>query len=86
MADEFAGYPELMSDPADSLAAVVLNDGADLPRVPKALWVGVLGDVSVIAKDDADPVVLKGVQGLLPVRARRVRATGTTATDIVALY
>lgn len=51
----------------------------------RALWVGVFGDVSV-ERYDGTAVVFKNVQGILPVRAIRVNATDTTATDIVALY
>lgn len=50
----------------------------------KALFVGTAGDLSVLI--GGTTVVLKGVNGqIIPVAARRVNATGTTATNIVAL-
>jgi len=77
--------------PAWNAAAVTPADGSNLTLVPtRALYIGVGGDVSVYmagrASDTA--VVFKGLQAgeVLPVRVDRVLSTGTTATDIVALY
>lgn len=73
---------------ARSLKAVTPSDTLNLPMAPcRALWVGVAGDVAVMADDDSAAVTLLAVPaGLLPVRAKRVLATGTNATSIVALY
>ncbi|MCA1572819.1 MAG: hypothetical protein LC798_21505 [Chloroflexi bacterium] len=77
------------SDPAVGLRAVAPNDGADMNPPARALWVGGAGALSVIAWEDEDaaPVTISGVAAgtLLPIAVRRVRATGTTATLIVAL-
>ena len=72
---------------ARSIAAVTPSDNTDLPRVTKALWIAASGTLSVIAVDDSAAVSLGTIPAgtLLPVRARRVLATGTTAT-VVALY
>lgn len=67
--------------------AVTPSDSADLPGGPSvALWIGGSGALSVILEGDASPVLISGIVAgtLLPVRAKRVRATGTTATLIVA--
>jgi hypothetical protein len=64
-------------------------DGTDLANgTCDALWSGSGGDIAVIAEDDSAAVVMTDVPAgsVLPVRAKRVRATGTTATDIVAMY
>jgi hypothetical protein len=75
-----------LESPAWSAAAVTPNNDADLARVPtRALWVGVLGNVSVVMAGGGT-VTFVGVQGVLPIRVDRVRATDTTATSIVALY
>lgn len=52
----------------------------------KGIWIGVGGTVSLIAAGDTDAVQFTVAAGLLPVRAKRVKSTGTTATGIVALY
>lgn len=63
------------------------NDATELATVSKALYIGVTGDVSVILADDSVAILFKAVPAgsILPVRARIVKATATTATNIVAL-
>lgn len=73
--------------PATRLLAVVPNDGADLAFTVRALWIGGAGNLRVTAADDSGDVVLTGVPAgtLLPIAVKRVWATNTTATGIVAL-
>ena len=74
------------SNPADGAAAVTPNDGADLAHVARALYVGSTGDIK-IDTPNGDTVTFSAVPvGIFPVRANRVYSTGTTATNIVALY
>lgn len=63
---------------------VVPDDDEDLPQVPRALWVGGVGDLHVTFPSGT--VVLKSVPAgtLLAIRPLRVLET-TTATEIVAL-
>lgn len=73
---------------ARQLVSVTKSDTVDLTTYARALWVGGAGDVAIVGPDGPDTaVVLKAVAAgtLLPVQARRVHSTGTTATDIVAL-
>jgi hypothetical protein len=88
MANEL--YPALAqnnsSSPSRKFATVTPHDTNELATISKALWVGTTGDITVIGADDDTAVVFKGVSGLLPVRVRIVKLTGTTATDIVALF
>lgn len=52
----------------------------------RALYIGTSGDVTVIPLFGTDPVLFKDVPiGILRVAVRRVRATGTDATDMVGL-
>ena len=73
--------------PATRLAAVTPSDSTDLGPV-RALYVGVTGNVAVRAKGNSAAVTLVGVPAgaILPIRAQYVYSTGTTATDIVAMY
>lgn len=72
--------------------AVTPADGADLTGgAPKALYVGVAGDITMIgmgASPTAAGVLWKTVQAgtILPFRPRRILSTGTTATNILAIY
>ncbi|WP_379063896.1 hypothetical protein ACHMW4_19160 [Mesorhizobium sp. UC22_110] len=80
---------DLASAPASSLKAVTPHATDTLPNgVCRALWIGAAGDVAMIAEDDTLAVTLTAVPAgsVLPVRAKAVRAAGTTASNIVALY
>ena len=62
-------------------------DFNDVLNTTRAIWVGTCGDLAVVFPDGTG-VTLKNVPTgtLLPVRAMRVNATGTTATNLVGLY
>ena len=88
MADPYASTPDGLSTPARRAAAIVPSDSTDLPNVTKAIYVGTAGDVVLRAVfTDTVSVTFKNVQPgmILPVCAKRVMATGTTATNLVAL-
>lgn len=54
----------------------------------RMLYVGVTGDVTVVSKRDGGTHLFKAVPAgaLLPIAVVQVKATGTTATNILALY
>jgi hypothetical protein len=61
------------------------NDGADLPNDTRCLIVGVAGNVKLTDdKGDTDTFALP--VGAFPIRARRIWATGTSATGLVGIY
>lgn len=64
------------------------NEVAQNGTFSRALFVGVGGDVMLRLADDTGDVTFKNVQSgqVLDVQAKLVKATGTTATDIVALF
>jgi hypothetical protein len=78
--------PALSTDPTDA-AAVTPSDGTDLTFVSKKLFVGGAGNLVVITAA-GNTVTFTGVAAgtILPIRVSRVKATGTTATNIVAMY
>ena len=87
MADQFAGPMDSVAAPATRVAAVVPHDAQVLGELPKALFVGTGGNI-VLRGASGSEAVLKNVASgsVLPVRAMLIKATGTTAADIVALY
>jgi hypothetical protein len=67
--------------------------GDNAPYYAKALYIGVTGNVAVVASGDKSnsgqgtPVIYVSVPvGWFPIQIRRVMATNTTATNIVGLY
>jgi hypothetical protein len=88
MTDLFKGAPVDLSDPASNLAAIVPNDTTPLPWVTRFIYVGVTGDIVLVANGNGVTVTLKAVPAgaIIPVRAKLVKATGTTATNLVALW
>lgn len=69
--------------------AVTPSDTADLSPYAKAIYVGGAGDVRCILVDSSDleAVTFVGMAvGWHPIQVRRVFATGTTATNIVAVW
>ncbi|OYX42426.1 MAG: hypothetical protein B7Z02_12015 [Rhodobacterales bacterium 32-67-9] len=85
--DKFSDYPTSLTAPARDAQAVVPNDAADLPMLPRAIFVGQTGNVSARLAG-GQSVVFESVQAgsILPIRARGINATGTTAAGIVALW
>ncbi len=76
-----------LSDPVRHAAVVVPSDTVNLPNGAKALWVGGAGTVKVITGGD-ETVTFTGVLAgtLLPIRCKRVFSTGTSASNIVAMW
>lgn len=86
MPDRFADHARGLDAPADHAFAISPNDSTDLSETTRALYIGTGGDISLVTASGATvsfTTVLSG--SILPVRCRRVRATGTTATGIVGL-
>lgn len=86
MIDSFQNYGDSAADPARRAFAVTPSDAAELTLLPKALLIGGAGNVVLRPVDSPVDVSVAVVAGqIVPIRARYVRATGTTATAIVAL-
>jgi hypothetical protein len=75
------------SDPAFRAAAITPSNTVDIAAPVRAIYVGGAGSV-VITTVDGNDVTFAGLPAgmILPVRAVRVRATGTTATGLVGLW
>ena len=86
MADPFLNRTSGLESPATDAFSVSPNDAGDLPMVTRALYIGGGGDLSVVMKDGTTVTFSSLSSGaILPIRASRVRATDTTASDIVGL-
>lgn len=69
-------------------AAVTLSDATVLSPAPEAFFVGVGGDVVVVPAGNSSTVTLKNVPSgsVVPIACKQFYSTGTTATNLVALY
>lgn len=88
MADPFANNADTLRTPARRAVAVVPHDVNALSDIPKALYVGTGGTIVMRGVADTGDQVWKNVPAgaVLRFRAQYVRATGTTAGDMLALY
>lgn len=88
MATDFRNETLKADSPASDGAAVTPSDATDLTYTSK-LYIGGTGNLRVTLRDqaDGDSVTLSSVPvGFVPLLVKRVWATNTTATNIVALY
>jgi len=83
----FSEHSSTLDSPVRSALAVVPSNTADLAQVTRGVYVGQTGDLA-LTMADGSTVTFANVQAgsLLPLRAVRIRATGTTATSILALW
>lgn len=83
--DPFSAYADSPDGPAAQAFAIVPSDSADLPAVTKAIYVGASGDVTLRPLRGSADVTYRNVPegAYLTIRASHVRATGTTAGDLV---
>lgn len=72
--------------PGRGAAAVTPNDGADLTRYARRLYVGGTGALKVDMLDGSTVTFSAVPVGELNVSVKRVYLIGTTATNIVAIY
>lgn len=77
----------MATEPARDAAAVTPSDSAQISPVARALYVGGSGDIKLVTQGGTTVTFQDIVAGsILPVRATKVFATDTTATNIVALF
>lgn len=83
--DRFNAYADSPDAPASHAFAIAPSDSAELPAVTKAIYVGSSGDVMLRPLRAAADVIYRNVPegAYLTIRASHVRATGTTAGDLV---
>ncbi|AVF05061.1 MULTISPECIES: spike base protein, RCAP_Rcc01079 family [Devosia] len=84
--DRYSTHTQALDAPATHGFAITPNDATDLSEITRAIYVGSSGALAVTFVSGAELVLPNVPAGsLLPLRLQRVRATGTTATDIVGL-
>lgn len=86
-AADLANKSNNVVDPASNAAAVTPNDSTDLAATSRALFVGGAGNIAVTMAG-GQSITFTGVTAgaVLPIRVTRILLTGTTATNIVAVW
>jgi hypothetical protein len=81
-----SGYLGSQADPAFSVVAVTPNDSADVAGGPfRGICFAAAGDLAVVTADGDTVTITSGAlaAGVIhPIRIKRVKNTGTTATGI----
>jgi hypothetical protein len=85
MPDSFDAFGDSPTAPSRAPYSIVPHDSDPLPTVTKAIYVGTGGQVMLRGVAGGADVTYKNVPSgaYLEVRASHVRATGTTAADLV---
>lgn len=85
MADKLEFHADSATAPATAPFAIVPDDGVALPLVPKGIYVGTGGTVVLRGVSGTTDVTYRNLPdaSYIAVRALYVRASGTTAADLV---
>lgn len=80
-------WVNIVTSPAFHAFAIVKSDSADFDVAVRGIYVGVTGDVAVVTVNN-EVVVFKAFPAgqIIPIMAKRVNSTNTSATDMVGLY
>lgn len=78
-------------DSSAKFAVITKSDATILTKPTKGIYVGGAGNVTIVSLDDptaSAPItfVATPVGTILPVKTKRIMSTGTTATNLVALF
>lgn len=86
--DQFSETVNSISAPASASVPIQPSDTDALGAIPRAIFVGSGGDITMRGKNDDGDRLWRNVPSgaLIPFRAALVRASGTTAADMLALY
>lgn len=86
MHDRYTTFARGLESPVIDGFEIIPDDDADLPEMTRAIYVGGSGSLSVTLASGTT-ITLEGVASgtILPLRACRLLATGTTAAHIVGL-
>lgn len=78
----------MVTRPAENAFAVTPDNDNNLAEDTRGLYVGVSGDVKVDLVGGSTGITFVNLAAgvIHPIRARRIHATGTDATNIVGVY
>ena len=84
MADKFQYQSPTLISPGTAFVALTPSDSVDIATKPRALYIGVGGNIAVTDELGVTTTFLNVPAGaFLPIRPVRLMATNTTATSII---
>lgn len=84
--DKFALAPETLESPLSGGFDITPSDSADLEATTRGITAQMGGTLRVTLKSGAIVNTAVATGGMLPVRATRVHASGTTAVGLAGFY
>ena len=85
--DTFSSNGSGLIGPAENAVAITPDDSNDLATMSRALFIGGAGNLVVVMKGGQTVTFYNLAAGsILSIRAARVKASSTTATNIINLY
>ena len=75
-----------LSEPATHAAEITPDNDEDLAFPTRAIYVGTSGDLKVTMTEGETVTLANCPAGIIPLRVKRIFATGTAASDIVGLW
>lgn len=85
--DPFESRFTELTSPAKNGFAITPHDTNNLTADTRAIYVGGAGNIALVTSA-GDEITLNGALAgtIIPIRATKVKSTGTTATNLVGLY
>ena len=86
MTDKFANQSDSANGPARDAFVLAPSDTSPIKTLPKGIYVGTGGDVTLRAIESSADVTYRNLTdgSYIAVRALYLRASGTTASDLIA--
>jgi hypothetical protein len=75
-----------LGSPGIEWYAISPSNFAELPVRPRAIYVGIAGDIAMTSLMGTTVIFRNAAVGYHPLRPVKILATGTTAGDIIGLY
>ena len=82
MVDQFAAYSSALDSPASDVFPITPNDASNLAMATRAIRANGAGDVVLVTVAGNERTCKFAAGETRPIRATRVKATGTTATGL----
>ncbi|MDB4350214.1 hypothetical protein OAA38_00215 [bacterium] len=86
MGDVYDIFRTHLESPAKDAFAISGNDSTDLAKSTRSIYVGGSGNIKLTTIDGSTVTFNSAIAGsILPIRAKRIFSTGTTATNLIGL-